>query len=245
MPNIHSSEMGDVHDAQRRHQQYSADSGRRTARRATPGRLRAAIQQRQRRGSGHVRSPGRRGTGLTPPCARRRHPIRDDPGARAAIGRPCSPTWVSMRGMRSLRCGRSDRFPRRHPAVAAAGRCAGALGLVVGLVVGLGGAALPADELAPAPMWAREGTPGAVQGGRDVYAWPFSWDSIWNLPLAATAAYRPFDTQARASSSWTPTTSASTPPPRSGSSARRTRRCPSTSTRRCRPTAGGTTARRC
>lgn len=31
---------------------------------------------------------------------------------------------------------------------------------------------------------------------RDVYAWPFAWDSVWNLPLATTAQYAPFDTQA-------------------------------------------------
>lgn len=30
---------------------------------------------------------------------------------------------------------------------------------------------------------------------RDIYAWPFSWDSIWNLPLAATAQYGAFDAQ--------------------------------------------------
>jgi hypothetical protein len=28
---------------------------------------------------------------------------------------------------------------------------------------------------------------------RDVYAQPFSWDSIWNLPLATSAQYEPFD----------------------------------------------------
>jgi hypothetical protein len=97
--------------------------------------------------------------------------------------------------MRSLRCARA---PGRTPAPATVGRCAGALGIVVGLVVGLGGAALPVDDPTPAPVRAPEGTPGAFQGGRDVYAWPFSWDSIWNLPLAATAAYRPFDTRAQA-----------------------------------------------
>lgn len=31
---------------------------------------------------------------------------------------------------------------------------------------------------------------------RDVYAWPFSWDSVWNLPLSSQAQYKPFDTQA-------------------------------------------------
>jgi hypothetical protein len=30
-------------------------------------------------------------------------------------------------------------------------------------------------------------------GGRDPYAWPFSWDSIWNLPLSTAAGYHPVD----------------------------------------------------
>lgn len=32
---------------------------------------------------------------------------------------------------------------------------------------------------------------------RDLRAQPFAWDSIWNLPLAASAQYTPFSTQAR------------------------------------------------
>ena len=29
--------------------------------------------------------------------------------------------------------------------------------------------------------------------GRDLYAWPFSWDSIWNLPLSSKAVYHQVD----------------------------------------------------
>ncbi|GAA4941089.1 hypothetical protein EV188_112120 [Actinomycetospora succinea] len=40
-------------------------------------------------------------------------------------------------------------------------------------------------------------TPGLASADetRDIYARPFSWDSIWNLPLATTAVYGDFDAQ--------------------------------------------------
>ncbi len=41
---------------------------------------------------------------------------------------------------------------------------------------------------------AQAGTPAADAGpARDVYKRPFAWDSIWNLPLATSAQYVPFD----------------------------------------------------
>lgn len=40
--------------------------------------------------------------------------------------------------------------------------------------------------------------PGPYRGpSRDVRALPFAWDSIWNLPLARSAQYAPFDTRAQ------------------------------------------------
>ncbi|PVZ07987.1 hypothetical protein [Actinomycetospora cinnamomea] len=69
-------------------------------------------------------------------------------------------------------------MPRRRPATSRTPRW------VAGLVVLLVTAAGCSSD-------------GASGGGtRDVYAWPFSWDSVWNLPLSTEAQYRPFDTRA-------------------------------------------------
>ncbi|MGQ0838173.1 hypothetical protein [Actinokineospora sp.] len=47
----------------------------------------------------------------------------------------------------------------------------------------------------PADLEAVDAVPGspAASPARDVYAWPFAWDSVWNLPLATTAEYQAFD----------------------------------------------------
>ncbi|WP_285648691.1 hypothetical protein [Actinomycetospora sp. NBRC 106375] len=41
------------------------------------------------------------------------------------------------------------------------------------------------------------GVAGAAEAptSRDLYAWPFAWNSIWNLPLATTARYGEFDSR--------------------------------------------------
>src|ERR1700744_2912917 len=31
--------------------------------------------------------------------------------------------------------------------------------------------------------------PGGAQAGRSPYAWPFTWNSIWNIPIASGAQY--------------------------------------------------------
>src|ERR1700678_4007777 len=40
--------------------------------------------------------------------------------------------------------------------------------------------------------------PGGTQTGRSPYAWPFSWDSIWNMPIASGASYAAADIKSTA-----------------------------------------------
>lgn len=39
-------------------------------------------------------------------------------------------------------------------------------------------------------------SPSAPGSSRELYRQPFAWDSPWNLPLATSASYHPFDTRA-------------------------------------------------
>jgi hypothetical protein len=64
----------------------------------------------------------------------------------------------------------------------------------------------PKDGVAAAPhgdarsWWGGSGYGAArtdAEGQRDVYAWPFAWNSPWNLPLATTAQYGDFDPKVR------------------------------------------------
>lgn len=64
--------------------------------------------------------------------------------------------------------------------------------LAVVVVVALAGTACSSGGggTGPAPVSAAQAGP---EPPRDVYARPFAWNSIWNLPLATSARYRPFD----------------------------------------------------
>ncbi len=85
----------------------------------------------------------------------------------------------------------SAAVPRRVHGLPLATAVLMTLGLVT--ACGGGGASGTGSSAAATTSTVAGSGPSAPAVGRDLYAWPFSWDSIWNLPLSTAAAYHPVD----------------------------------------------------